>query len=66
MTPRVGDKIRAIHTEPGQYIRKGKVYTVKEITSSGGALFVQIAEINRPHGYHLFRFELASRIRRSL
>ena len=54
---KVGDKVRCVEADQGQWIEDGEIYTVKECKYWE---YVQLEEIAERHSYHESRFELVS------
>ena len=54
---KIGDKVRCVEVDQGQWIEVGEIYTVKECIDLE---YVQLEEIAERHSYHESRFELVS------
>ena len=54
---KVGDKVRCVEANQGQWIEVGEIYTVKKCKYLE---YVRLEEIAKGHDYHESRFELVS------
>lgn len=56
---KIGDKVKCVRADFGQYINEGEIYTVKEVRRGCfGGTYVVLEEIDLEHSYELERFEL--------
>ena len=55
----IGDRVKCVRADFGQYVDEGEIYTIKEFRQGCfGGMYVVLEEIEREHSYDIDRFEL--------